>query len=563
MAQNLDELTLKIEADASEANAALDGLIGKLGELSKALTQVKGNTKINVTTKQVQSLSHSVDNSSRAATRFGSAFRKSFSTLGNYTKTVAKFGLTVGKGMFIGTPTAMAKGMMALGKGTASAVSGFAKLVTGARNTKERFDDLLTTVGSLVIKFTVLKKVFGTLWGATEKAMNFIETFHYFDRSFDKIGEDSVNGWAQAGYDSAEAYANSFKDRALELTRKMSGFNIDRETGEATSTGQVNLGLDPNMLLNYQAQFGQMANGLGMTSEAALQTSKALTMLGADWSALRNIGFEESYTKMASALAGQTRAVRSLGVDISMATLQQYAYNAGLTTSVSKLDGAAKAELRMIAILDQSRVAWGDMATTLNTPANQYRLLTQNVNTLARAIGNIFLPVVQKVLPYINGLVIALQRLFVWLGKFLGIKSEGGGATGGMSDAFADIADDGFDAADGTDALANAADDANDALGNAADTAEKLKNTILAFDELNVLNSPNESSTTGTGGSGKSGKGNAGSTGMSPGDMGLLDNALSSLMDEYEAAWNAALDGLSNKAQEIADKIVAAFTSKD
>ena len=563
MAQNLDELTLKIEADASEANAALDGLIGKLGELSKALTQVKGNTKINVTTKQVQSLSHSVDNSSRAAARFGSAFKKSFATLGNYTKTVAKFGLTVGKGMFIGTPTAMAKGMMALGKGTASAVSGFAKLVTGARSTKERFEDLLTTVGSLVIKFTVLKKVFGTLWDATSKAMNFIETFHYFDRSFDKIGEDSVNGWAQAGYDSAEAYANSFKDRALELTRKMSGFNIDRETGEATSTGQVSLGLDPNMLLNYQAQFGQMANGLGMTSEAALQTSKALTMLGADWSALRNIGFEESYTKMASALAGQTRAVRSLGVDISVATLQQYAYNAGLTTSVSKLDGAAKAELRMIAILDQSRVAWGDMATTLNTPANQYRLLTQNVNTLARAIGNIFLPIVQKVLPYINGLVIALQRLFVWLGKFLGIKSEGGGATGGMSDAFADMADYSDDAASGTDAIADAADGANDALGNAADTAEKLKNTILAFDELNVLNSPNESSSTGTGGSGSGGSGTGGATGMNPGDMGLLDNALSSLMDEYEAAWNAALDGLSNKAQEIADKIVAAFTSKD
>jgi len=563
MAQNLDELTLKIEADASEANAALDGLIGKLGELSKALTQVKGNTKINVTTKQVQSLSHSVDNSSRAATRFGAAFRKSFSTLGNYTKTVAKFGLTVGKGMFIGTPTAMAKGMMALGKGTASAVSGFTKLVTGAKNTKEQFESLITTVGSLVIKFTVLKKIFGTLWDATSKAMNFIETFHYFDRSFDKIGEDSVNSWAQAGYDSAEAYANSFKDRALELTRKMSGFNIDRETGEATSTGQVNLGLDPNMLLNYQAQFGQMANGLGMTSEAALQTSKALTMLGADWSALRNIGFEESYTKMASALAGQTRAVRSLGVDISVATLQQYAYNAGLTTSVSKLDGAAKAELRMIAILDQSRVAWGDMATTLNTPANQYRLLTQNVNTLARAIGNIFLPVVQKVLPYINGLVIALQRLFVWLGKFLGIKSEGGGATGGMSDAFADMADYSDDAASGTDAIADAADGANDALGNAADTAEKLKNTILGFDELNVLNSPNESSSSGTGGSGSGGSGTGGATGMNPGDMGLLDNALSSLMDEYEAAWQKALDGLSNKAQEIADKIVAAFTSKD
>lgn len=565
MAQNLDELTLKIEADASEANAALDGLIGKLGELSKALTQVKGNTKINVTARQVNSLSQSVNSSSRAATRFGAAFKKSFSTLGNYTKTVAKFGLTVGKGMFIGTPTAMAKGMVALGKGAASAVSGFAKLVTGARSTKERFDELVTSIGSLVLKLAVLKKAFDTLWGSIQKSMNFIETFHYFDRSFDKIGADAKGNWQQLGYESAEAYAESFKTRALTLTSKMSGFSINAETGEAKETGLVNLGLDPNMLMNYQAQFGQMANGLGMTSEAALNTSKALTMLGADWSALRNIGFEESYTKMASALAGQTRAVRSLGVDISQATLAQYAHNLGLQTSITKLDGAAKAELRMIAILDQSRVAWGDMALTLNTPANQYRLLTQNVNTLARAIGNIFLPVVQKVLPYINGLVIALQRLFTWLAKFLGIKSTGGdGGMGGMSDAFADLADDGMEAADGTDAIADAADDANDALDNAADTAEKLKNTILGFDELNVLNSPNESSTTGTGGNGSGGNGgNTGSSGMNPGDMGLLDDALSGLMDEYEAAWNAALMQLENKAKEIADKIVAAFASKD
>ena len=567
MAQNLDELTLKIEADASEANAALDGLIGKLGELSKALTQVKGNTKINVTTRQVNSLSQSVNSSSRAATRFGAAFKKSFSTLGNCTKTVAKFGLTVGKGMFIGTPTAMAKGMLALGKGAASAVSGFAKLVTGARSTKERFDELVTSVGSLVLKLAVLKKAFDTLWGSIQKSMNFIETFHYFDVSFKKIGADAMkDDWQQLGYDSAESYAESFKTRALLLTSEMSGFFINRETGEAKATGQVSLGLDPNMLMNYQAQFGQMANGLGMTSQAALNTSKALTMLGADWSALRNIGFEESYTKMASALAGQTRAVRSLGVDISQATLAQYAQNIGLETAVSKLDGAAKAELRMIAILDQSRVAWGDMAKTLNTPANQYRLLSQNVNTLARAIGNIFLPVVQKVLPYINGLVIALQRLFTWLAKFLGIKSTGGdGGMGGMSDAFADMADDGMDMADGTDAIADAADDANDALDNAADTAEKLKNTILGFDELNVLNSPNESSTAGTGGngSGGNGSGSGGAAGMNPGDMGLLDDALSSLLDQYETEWLKALHSLSNQAQEIADAIVGAFASKD
>ena len=89
------------------------------------------------------------------------------------------------------------------------------------------------------------------------------------------------------------------------------------------------------------------------------------------------------------------------------------------------MNQATKAQLRLLAILDQSKVAYGDLANTMESPANQLRMLRQNFSNLARTIGNLFLPIIEKVLPYINGLVMAMQRLFAWVGGLLGINLSG------------------------------------------------------------------------------------------------------------------------------------------
>ena len=569
---DLDRLQIQIEASAAEAMPALDDVINKLTNLNNALRGV-GNAGKSFQKSMTGLSNTSITLGRSVGSGFGKALTKGIEgSIQNAFKGVGSIIKNISKMAVIGIPSLgikgfqlMGSGFKLVGKGALAAASGIKNFASFIQGAKKESKSLTSILGGLYLRLWGLKKVGSIIGTIASKAMNFVESYHYFEMAFQKIGEDAADNWAEAGYESAEAYADSFRTRALELTEKMSGFAIDAQ-GNATATGNKSLGLDPEMLVNYQAMYGQMANGLGLVSESASNASKALTMLGADWSSLRNIDFSTSYEKLASALAGQSRAVRSLGIDITQATLQQYAYAAGVNASVSEMDQAAKTQLRLIAILDQSRVAWGDMAKTLNTPANQFRLLQQNVASLARTIGSILLPILKIVLPYINGVVIALQRLFAWLAKLLNADTEEvTTAIGGMNDAFADMGDDmgGIDTS-GIDAVADSANDATDAIGDTVDQLEEAKRTILGFDELNVLNAPvkdTASATPTSGGLTPTSGGGAG--GFNPGDMGLLDDYLGSLLGEYEAKWNEAFNSMANKAQQIADAIVDAFKKKD
>ena len=387
--------------------------------------------------------------------------------------------------------------------------------------------------GAFYANFFMVIRGFKGLWNTVNSSMDFLETVNYFEVAMRKLGDDAAANWQQAGYDSAEAYASSFSSRAKQLTAKMTGFDIDTD-GNATYTGQKNLGMNPDTVMNYQAMFAQVSESIGVAEESALNFSTALTMLGTDWASLRNTTFEQAFEKFASALAGQSRAVRAFGIDITNATLQEYAYKYGLTGAISEMNQATKAQLRLLAILDQSKVAYGDLANTMESPANQLRMLKQNFSNLARTIGNLFLPIIEKVLPYINGLVMAMQRLFAWVGGLLGINLSGinssiGGASNGIED------------------LVGGADDAEDALNGANDAAKKLKNTVLGFDELNQLNDPTSGSNSGSG---------SGVGGGNP----LLDAEISKALEEYQKAWDDAFDRMENKAQKIADKIYYAFS---
>nr|DAR47838.1 MAG TPA: minor tail protein [Bacteriophage sp.] len=415
----------------------------------------------------------------------------------------------------------------------------FSKLASSIRNSHKGLKSFTELSGSFYANFYPIIRGFKRVWKSVESSMDFLETVNYFEVAMRKLGDDAASNWQQAGYDSAESYANSFSDRAKQLTAKMTGYEIDSD-GNATYTGKKNLGMNPNTVMNYQAMFAQVSESIGVAEESALNFSNALTMLGTDWASLRNTTFEQSFEKFASALAGQSRAVRAFGIDITNATLQEYAYKYGLSTAVSEMNQATKAQLRLLAMLDQSKVAFGDMANTMNSPSNQLRMLQQNFANLARTIGNLFLPIVEKVLPYINGLVMALQRLFAWIGSLLGIEfksinSSMGGADNGMENFVSDT------------------EDAGDALTDADKAAKKLKNTVLGFDELNQLNDNSDSSS----GSSKNSGSNAG--GGSP----ILDEAIAKALEEYQKAWDEAFARMDNKAQEVADRICDAFKKGD
>lgn len=442
--------------------------------------------------------------------------------------------------------------LSASGSKTGSAIG---SLKTPANNSggalktlKSSMDSLSGSMGRAKKESRSLSQVFGSFYAncfllirgikklgsAITESMDYVETYNYFEVTMNKIGAEFGGMYANYGHDSAEAYASSFADRMNELTKKMTGYKVG-SNGELFIADSVGLGLDPQKIMDFQASIGAVTNSVGLIGETSINTSKALSMLSADLSSLKNVKLETVMTNLQSGLIGQSRALYKYGIDITNATLQTYALKEGISKAVSEMTQAEKMQLRLIAILDQSKVAWGDQANTIGTVANQYRVLQQQMSNLARIIGNLFLPIVSKVLPVVNGLVIAIQRLFSVLGfKLFGdnwlkdtMEGIGGGYSGGELDD-----------------LAGSAEDAEGALDNANSAAKKLKTTTLGIDELNI-NSPQEE---------------GGGSGGSPSVGGIdLSDAIGGALAEYESVWDKAFAESENKAQEWADKISGFF----
>lgn len=390
---------------------------------------------------------------------------------------------------------------------------------------------LVSQIGMFYAKCFLLIRGAKALWKATESSMDYIETLNYFDAAWGQVAGNAAGEWKKAGYESAEAYAKSFSERAKALTGKMTGFQPDAY-GNLIATGMPSLGLDPEKLMNYQATFGQMASSMGVASETALKLSNALTMIGADLASVKNLKFEDVWQDMASGMVGMSRTLDKYGVNIRNVNLQEKLYELGIDAKIAKLGQQDKALLRTIILLQSTKYAWGDMADTIGQPANQLRLLQANFANLARTIGNLLLPIVSKVLPYINALVIAIQRLFSWIGGLLGIKI--GGFSSSVGSAATDFGD-----------MEDAADGIADSTGDAAKNTKKMADNLQEFDTLNVINSQKDS---GSGGSGSGG-----------GAGGLLDDAFNDAFAEYQLAWDKAFANMENSAQELADKITRAF----
>ena len=245
------------------------------------------------------------------------------------------------------------------------------------------------------------------------------------------------------------------------------------------------MGIDPAQWLRNQGIFNTLLTGFGDTAERAQLMSQNLTQLGYDLSSYANIPIEETMLKLQSGISGELEPLRRLGYDLSQAKLQQTALNLGIKESVANMTQAEKAELRYYAIMTQVTTAQGDMARTLEAPANQLRILQAQLTQAARAIGNIFIPALNAILPYAIAVVQVIREIANALANLAGFKLTEVDYSGVNS------------AAVGAGSLA-------DNLDDAAGAAKKLKQYTAGFDELNVF-APNTGSGSGAGAGGAGG----------------------------------------------------------
>lgn len=278
----------------------------------------------------------------------------------------------------------------------------------------------------------------------------------------------------------------------------------------AENVGEI-MGIDPAKWMRNQGVFNTLLSGFGSVADRSYLMSKNLTQLGYDISSFFNISVEDSMQKLQSGVSGELEPLRRLGYDLSQAKLEQTALTLGIEKSVSAMTQAEKAELRYYAIMTQVTTAQGDMARSLDAPANQLRIFQAQLTQASRAIGNIFIPILQKILPIaiavlriVRELADAIAKLFHF--KLTEIDYSGVGN------------------------LAIGAEDAAVGFDDATSAAKELKKSVMGFDELNILN-----------GNTASGSGSAGVSGGSGFDFEL---------PEY-----GFLNDVSKQADEVTQKL--------
>ena len=173
-------------------------------------------------------------------------------------------------------------------------------------------------------------------------------------------------------------------------------------------------------------------------------------------------------TKLQSGLAGEIEPLRKIGYALDTATLQQVAYNHGIETNLNNMSQAQKAQLRYIAIMEQSSNAMNDMARTLDSPANQLRILESRIETLKRAIGDSLMPVVSAALPYVTAFVQVLGDAFRSIAEFMGFE---------------------LPVFDYSDTVSASNEEIADSFDDATAASEKFKGSLAGIDQLNIIGS--------------------------------------------------------------------------
>ena len=280
---------------------------------------------------------------------------------------------------------------------------------------------------------------------------------------------------------NAVAKFNDFYE-ATDLFHNAMG-NLSGEADTLISKMQGLLGVDPTKAMTYMATIQSLGTSFGLASDKAYILSKNLTQLAYDEGSYWNKDVAETFTAMSSAISGEIEPIRRLGVDLSQARLQQELLALGFNKQISSLSQADKAVLRYIAIMKQTANVQGNLAQTIQSPANQIKILKAQLDMLAKSVGSLLYPALKAILPPLIAAVQLIREFVEWVAKLMGVKV-----------VFTDFAK----SADSVGGIGDAMDDTADSTKKAA---KALKDYTMGFDELNIIDPTQGSSGSGSGAS--------------------------------------------------------------
>lgn len=494
MAENtagIGSLSIQLNADATNASEGIESLVSTLNSLKSA---TKGGVGLTAVAKQLQRVGEATDSiDSDAGSKISSLADgisklqglKLSSTIGNQLKSI---GDSV-KGLESVYFSDMSLKMGAL----ADSLKPLAELpkIGSAINQLKKLSDVSQSLqeidlGALSAKIREVATAIKPLADEMQKVANGfsafpqkIQKFMQSSNSVSKSNLKSALSFAKLATKVSLAYMSlkkvattivSFIRKSSDYTENVNLFNVAmgqyavEAKAYAEKAGDI-MGIDPGDWMRNQGIFMTLATGFGVAGDRASVMSQQLTQLGYDISSFFNIGVEDAMTKLQSGLAGELEPLRRLGYDLSQAKLEATALSLGIDKAVSSMTQAEKAELRYYAIMTQVTTSHGDMARTLNAPANQMRIFTAQLNMASRSIGNMFIPALNAILPSVIAVIKVIRFLADTIARLFNFE-------------FPEV--DTASASAGASAIA-------DSMDNATESAKKMKNYMMGFDELNVI----------------------------------------------------------------------------
>ncbi len=351
------------------------------------------------------------------------------------------------------------------------------------KNVKNTSTNMTKNFGSLAAKVISVGVIIKATASSITRAMNYIEDENLFQVSMKKWA-DSTRDWSKQVQDS--------------------------------------VGVSAAWLRKYSGVMTNMTASMGLAQDQAVQLGRGVALLSNDIASFYNISAESAFEKIQSAMAGMPRPLQELGIMVRDSEVKQTAYANGIARTGEELNTQQKALATYLAILQRTSNAQGDLARTINSPANQMRMLKTSIIDLGVAIGTMFQPLLSVVLPVLNAIVIATTRAFQALASLFGIEFD----ASAYADDFSDIST-------GVESVGDAAD-------SSGGKVKKLAKQLAAFDEMNTLNNNEDSSGGGSGGGGGGG-------------------SVSLPKIDWDKLYSGGFDKVTNKALEMADMIYKAF----
>lgn len=451
--------------------------------------------------KRIGSVGNQVSKSFNDVSKSGEKTNKTLSQTSNHVSTVIN--------AFKKLLSTLGSAVSAVGKGAMKILSHFKIIGSGSKHIQKAAFSLKNLL-AVSLGFYGIRSLINLGKQSVELASDLTEVQNVVENSFGTEGTKYVEEFAETSIENlgmSELAAKKIASRYQAMGNAM-----------GITAGQV-----ASATKNVGDRLGDQYDDVGDRMGAM---SLNLTRLAADMASFYNVEQETVAEALNAVYTGQTRPLRQYGLDLTQATLQEWALKQGMDVDIQSMSQAQKTLLRYQYVLANTATVQGDFARTSMTWANQVRILKQNFEVLGRTIGNVLINTFRPLVIWLNSAMSAVisfaETIGNALGKIFGWKvvhtpaSNAADVYGALADNLEDTGSAGGDAADGMKA--------------AKDAAEEYKNTVLGFDELNKLNDVNEKSSTPSGGSG-------GGSGAGTGGLGSVDGTGADFQLVQQKSW--------------------------